>query len=104
MNAQELLERRLDGAQRLAFVAATTTIDSSMEVFGRFDYSVAFLDASLVDSDGQMGAPPSCIGFANEWLTLAMQGLERELSTPDTASQLMLESWAIQIRVLLARH
>jgi AraC-like DNA-binding protein len=99
------IDRPLDGATRLAFVEACSTIETEVEIAGRCFYWVAFIDKARLLGDGErkMRRFDSQIGFDNAALAMAVKSLRTELTRTDELSNLYIESWAIQALVLLHR-
>ena len=101
------IDRPLDGATRLAFVEACSTIETEVEISGRCLYWVAFIDKERLLGDGKeilkLRRLDSRIGFDNAALAAAVKRLRAELTQTDELSNLYIESWAIQALVLLHR-
>ena len=101
------IDRQLDGATRLAFIEACSTIETEVEISGRCFYWVAFIDKARLLGDGEeilrQRRLDSRIGFDNAALAVAVKGLRTELTRTDQLSNLYIESWAIQALVLLHR-
>ena len=97
---------RLDGATKLAFIEAGSTIETSVEVPGRCLYWVAFIDRErLLGEKTSLGQRrlPSRIGLENAAVALAINNLRTELVGRDELSNLFIESWAIQSLIHLHR-
>ena len=101
------IDRQLDGATRLAFIEACSTIETEVEISGRCLYWVAFIDKARLLGDGEeilrLRRLDSRIGFDNAALAVAVKSLRTELTRTDELSNLYIESWAIQALVLLHR-
>lgn len=99
--------RRLDGATRLAFIEAGSTIETEVEVPGRCFYWVAFIDRARLLGDAEellnRRRLKSEIGFQNARLSVAVESLKAELLRNDELSNLLIDSWAIQALVFLHR-
>ena len=98
----------LTGQTKLAFVAAGTAVDATVEVPGACRYLVAFVDGSaLCEADealARLDVRESQVGFTEPRLALAMAQLRREIEHQDAVSRLMAESWAMQVWALLHRR
>jgi AraC family transcriptional regulator len=99
--------RRLDGAGKLAFIEAGSTIETKVDVPGRCFYWVAFIDKPRLLGDAEeilsrrrLG---SQIGFRNARLAVAVKSLKTELLRHDELSNLFIDSWAIQALIFLHR-
>ena len=101
------IDRPLDGATKLAFIEACSTIETEVEISGRCFYWVAFIDKARLLGDEEeilrLRRLDSRIGFDNAALAVAVKALRTELIRTDELSNLYIESWAIQALVLLHR-
>jgi len=101
------IDRPLDGAKKLAFIEACSTIETEVEISGRCFYWVAFIDKARLLGDEEeilrLRRLDSRIGFDNAALAAAVKALRAELIRTDELSNLYIESWAIQALVLLHR-
>jgi AraC-like DNA-binding protein len=101
------IDCRLDGATRLAFVEACSTIETEVEIVGRCFYWVVFIDKARLLGDRKEILKPrrldTRIGFDNAALAVAVRSLRTEFTRTDELSNLYIESWAIQALVLLHR-
>ena len=96
----------MDGATKLAFIEAGSTIETSVEVPGRCLYWVAFIDRErLLGEEKSLGQRrlPSRIGLESAAVALAINNLRTELVGGDELSNLFIESWAIQSLIHLHR-
>jgi AraC family transcriptional regulator len=102
----ERVSRQLNGATRLAFVEAGSTVETLVDVPGRCSYWVAFIDRERLlgkeDSFGRRGLA-SRIGFDSASVALSVSSLKTELMRCDELSNMFIESWAIQALILLHR-
>jgi AraC-like DNA-binding protein len=99
------ISRQLNGASRLAYIEAGSTIETEVKVPGRCIYWVAFIDReTLLGWDKGLARPlVSRVGFESSAMAWAMTSLRFELGQNDELSALYLESWAMQALVLLHR-
>jgi hypothetical protein len=97
----------LDGATKLAFIEAGSTIETEVEVPGPCLYWVAFIDRARLLGDGEeilnRRKLNSRIGFDDTTIAAAVRSLKVELIRNDKLTNLFIESWAIQALVLLHR-
>ncbi len=100
------ISRPLNGASKLAFIEAGSTVEIEVEVPGRCIYWVAFIDKKrLLGAEESLARRrlASHIGFQSLAMASTMNGLRPELVRNDDLSTLYLESWAMQALVLLHR-
>jgi AraC-like DNA-binding protein len=100
------LNRPLNGASKLAFIEAGSTVETEVDVPGRCIYWVAFIDTKrLLGAEASLvhRRLESRIGFQSPAITSTMNGLRPELVRNDELSMLYVESWATQALVLLHR-
>jgi AraC-like DNA-binding protein len=98
-------DRRLNGASKLAFIEAGSTVEGEVNVPGRCMYWVAFIDRAHLLGPQQSieWRIESRIGLDNSVMISVLNGLRPELLRDDELSTLYLESWAMQAMVLLHR-
>jgi AraC family transcriptional regulator len=91
------------GKSRLAIFPASTEIVGEWDVGPTLDYTVVFLNPSLLSQHlaAEISAP--MIGFGHDALARGLTELAREAVFPDDVFEMMAEGWTIQALAHIAR-
>ena len=91
------------GKSRLAVIPAETEIQGEWDVGPVLDYTVVFLDPSLMSERLRQATTVPTIGFEHDGLVRSLAELCREASSRDDFFDLMAEGWAIQALAHISR-
>jgi AraC family transcriptional regulator len=91
------------GKSRLAVIPAETEIQGEWDVGPVLDYTVVFLDPSLMSERLRQAIAVPTIGFEHDGLVRSLAELCREASSRDDFFDLMAEGWAIQALAHISR-
>jgi AraC family transcriptional regulator len=95
--------RPFNGKTRLAVFPATMEIEGAWNVGPTLDYTVVFLNPSLVDERLREAISAPTIGFEHDSLARGLSELCREATAPDNMFEMMAEGWAIQALAHISR-
>jgi AraC family transcriptional regulator len=91
------------GKSRLAIIPAETEIQGEWDVASVLDYTVVFLDPTLMSDRLQTAITVPTIGFEHDGLVRSLAEICREASSRDGFFDLMAEGWAIQALAHISR-
>ncbi|MDB5653234.1 MAG: hypothetical protein JWQ94_847 [Tardiphaga sp.] len=95
--------RPFNGKTSFAVFPAATEIDGAWNVGPTLDYTVVFLNPSLVDERLREVISAPTIGFEHDSLARGLSELCREAVAPDNVFEMMAEGWAIQALAHISR-